>query len=113
MNPAAAKANAAVTRPVEQVLSEESANVGQGAGVTGRMEAMAAVIDVQAGQLEAAGQAADARVPLQYGDAATLPAGKLVGGAHPSRSRSQNDHFRRRHTFPRLARQAAGFMPAV
>ena len=93
MNPAAEQSDAAVPRPREQVVAQQFAHERQHAGIGGGMEAMAAVIDLQAGELEAAGVAADAVGLFEDGDLVSV-ASESKSGAEPRRSGAENRHAR-------------------
>src|SRR5262249_44890060 len=74
-----------------QVVAEELPDVLQHGRVARRVEAVAAVVHVQAGQLEAAGEAADVVVAFQHRGAGPLEPGQLKGSPHAGRPRAPGD----------------------
>jgi hypothetical protein len=58
VNPTAFEADATVARTVEQIFTEQFAEIIQDSGITRRVEAVTAIVDPNAVQLETAGVAA-------------------------------------------------------
>src|ERR1700693_3042027 len=96
MNSAAAQTDASVARAVEKIVAEQRAQVAQNGRVAGRMQAMAAEIDAQAFEVEAAGGAAASLALLEDGDARQAALGHLPRRAHAGGARAQNDQVRAR-----------------
>src|SRR5262245_596479 len=92
MNPLAAQPDATVPRPIEQVGAQKPTNVIQDGWITRRMQAVTAVVDGHAGQVEPSGQSTDDILTLQDGDVRAPCLTKTVGSAQPGRTGSQDDY---------------------
>jgi hypothetical protein len=85
-----------VARSSLQVVAEQRAEVGQQGWWCRRMEAVAAVVDPDTGDVERAGEAADAVSPLEHGDRMPAPSG-LPRSSQAGRAGSEHDDRGGRH----------------
>lgn len=85
VEPAVLEEDAAVAGAFEEIVAEQGADIGEDFGRTGRMQAVAAVVDAVAGDGEAGGIAAGVRGTLEQGDleaaAGEQPGKGEAGGA--------------------------------
>ena len=72
VNPASEQSNPAVTRPRQQVVAQQFPDECENGWIGGGMKTMAAVVDLDAGELETACVAADAIGLLENGDRVSL-----------------------------------------
>jgi hypothetical protein len=85
-----------VARAGLQVVAQQRAEVGQQSGRCRRVEAVAAVVDPDTGDVERAGEAADAVGPLEHGDRMPAPGG-LPGSGQAGRAGAEHDDRGGRH----------------
>jgi hypothetical protein len=78
-DPAVAEADTAVTRSRLEVVAQEVVEVAQHARAAGRVQAMATIVDGDAGDVERPGESADCGVLIDDGDLGDAAAGQLEG----------------------------------
>jgi hypothetical protein len=86
VDPTAAQADATVPWPIQEVISQQLADVGQDLGVAGWVKAVAAIVHLQTGKFETGSDPADLMRSLQHGDLRQLAPGQLERRTKPSRS---------------------------
>src|ERR1700724_168610 len=85
VNPTVLQPDAAVTRSIQQILSQQLAKIIQDRGIASRMQPMTAVIHPNSVQLETTCIAADGVPLFENCDLSEAIAGKFVGSAHSRR----------------------------
>ena len=94
VHPFPMQTDAAMPGPVEKFISKHPLEIGQNLGCDGRMQAVAAEVHSQAGQIEAAGVAAHTLTALDYGDLEAFATRQFEGGAEARRAAAQHDYGR-------------------
>lgn len=91
-NPSPPEADPPVAGSLEEIFSEQPSEIGQDRRIAGRMETMAAVVDVLAGELEAPRASAEAGVPFHQDDVRPVEGAEPVGRPRSRGPPSQDDH---------------------
>ena len=79
-------------RTITQIVTEQVAKVGKDLRVAGGMQAVAAVVDADSLDLEAAGVASYGVALLEHRYSSQALSGELVGRTHAGRSRAENNY---------------------
>ena len=90
VDPPVFETDAAMTRPIEQIVAQQFAQVVQDSGIAGGMETVATVVHPDSVQLEAAGIAAHGVPLFEDGHAGAAEAGQFVGSADSGRTRAED-----------------------
>ena len=91
VNPAILEADAAVAWAIEQIVSQQGAQIVQNSGITRGMQAVAAIIHPDSVELEAARVAADGLALFQHGDAGQACARELICGSYARGAGPEDD----------------------
>lgn len=106
MNPLPTQTDSAVPRPVEEIACEEHPDVGKDCWIARGVQAMTSIVQSLAVHVEAAGIAADGRLPLDNGHACAVEPSELVRRSNACRPGSENDYVRLRQNCARTGRRS-------